>query len=165
MIQHTTKTILFLSILCSLICVAGASAETPAVNTSQGLTLAGPPLAIRGYDAVAYFTDGRPTLGSAEFSVAHDGATYRFASKANLKTFKKSPDRYAPQFGGFCAFGVSVGAKFDGDPTLWKIVDGKLYLNLNQDIQGNWLKDLDGNIRKADSNWSKIRDVAPASLK
>ena len=165
MIQHTTKTFLIASILWALVCPSGAFAESPAVNTSQGLTLAGPPLAIRGYDAVAYFTDGQPTLGSAEFSAAHDGATYRFASKANLKTFKKNPDRYAPQFGGFCAFGVSVGAKFDGDPTLWKIVDGKLYFNLNPDIQINWLKDLSGNIRKADGNWSKIRDAAPASLK
>ncbi len=165
MIQHTTRTFLVLGVLWSLICATGAAAESPAVNTSQGLTLTGPPLAIRGYDAVAYFTDGQPTLGSAEHAVAHDGATYRFASSENLRTFQKDPKRYAPQFGGFCAFGVSVGAKFDGDPSLWKIVDGKLYLNLNRDIQGNWLKDLDGNIRKADRNWSKIRDAAPASLK
>ena len=142
-----------------------AKGPNPAVNASEGLTLAGPGLAIHGYDAVAFFTDGVAKLGSAAHSAVHDGATYRFSSAEHLKTFEKNPQRYAPQFGGFCAFGVSVGAKFDGDPNLWRIVDGKLYFNLNYDIQKNWLKDIDGNIKKAEKNWRKIKDAAPSSLK
>ena len=135
------------------------------VNTSQGMTLAGAPLAIHGYDTVAYFTDGRPTIGKAALQVKHDGATYRFATAANMKKFQANPQRYAPQYGGFCAFGVSVGAKFDGDPHLFKVVNNKLYLNLNPDIQKNWQKDIAGNITKADGQWTKIRDKAPSDLK
>lgn len=133
-------------------------------NTSTGMTLAGAPLAIHGYDPVAYFTEGRARIGDAGFTATHDGAAYRFATAANKETFEKDPERYLPQYGGFCAFGVSVGAKFDGDPTLWRIVDDRLYFNLNRDIQTMWLKDIPTNINKADRNWSKIREKTPSEL-
>ncbi len=141
-----------------------AALAGPDVNTTQGLTLAGPGLALRAYDPVAYFTEGKPVIGKATYSATHHEATYRFATKAHLKAFKSNPEKYVPQYGGFCAYGVSVGAKFDGDPTLWRIVDGKLYLNLNPKIQKQWGKDIPGHITKADQNWSVLKDRAPAEL-
>ena len=134
------------------------------INTSTGLTIAGAPLAIHGYDTVAYFIQGRARVGKAAFTATHDGAAYRFVSEANKEKFEKNPQRYVPQYGGFCAFGVSVGAKFDGDPTLFRIVDGKLYFNLNPDIQAQWIKDIPGNVIKADRNWKEIREKAPSEL-
>ena len=103
------------------------------VNASTGMTLAGAPLAIHGYDAVAYFDDGAARIGKAAHTATHGNTAYRFVSEANKKKFESNPARYAPQYGGYCAFGVAVGAKFDGDPTLFRIVDDKLYLNLNPD--------------------------------
>ncbi len=134
------------------------------VNVSRGATLAGPGLAVHGYDVVAYFTAGAPTLGSDKFALAHNGATYRFASQANIDAFKVNPAKYEPAYGGFCAFGVGVNKKFDGDPRYWKIVDGRLYLNLNGDIQAEWSKDVPGSLSKSEANWTKIRDVAVGKL-
>lgn len=134
-------------------------------NTSTGMTLAKAPLAVHGYDVVAYFTEGTPRVGRAAFTATYDGAAYRFVSEGNKKLFEDNPERYAPQFGGFCAFGVSVGAKFDGDPTLWRIVNNRLYFNLNPDIKAMWEKDIPGNVAKAEKNWTRIRDKAPAELK
>ena len=135
------------------------------VNTSTGITLAGAPLAIHGYDPVAYFTEGRAVMGKAEFAATHNDAAYRFSSEANKRKFERNPDRYVPQYGGFCAYGVSAGAKFDGVPHLFKVVNGKLYLNLNEEIQKKWLEDIPGNLRKADANWNRIRGKSPAELK
>jgi YHS domain-containing protein len=134
------------------------------VNTTRGLTLAGPGLALRGYDPVAYFTEGKPVIGTATYTATYNGATYQFATEAHLQAFKANPAQYVPQYGGFCAFGVAVGAKFDGDPEIWKIEDGKLYLNLNPAIQEQWEKDIPGHITKADTNWPVIKDRAPAEL-
>ncbi len=121
----------------------------------------GPGLAVRGYDVVAYFTDGRPTRGRAKFSTVYQEATYRFTSTEHLRAFEKNPDKYVPQFGGYCAFGVSVGAKIDGDPRVWKFVNGKLYLNVNEDIKKTWGKDIPGNIKKARKNWVEIERSKP----
>jgi YHS domain-containing protein len=141
--------------------VAMAGVET---NISSGLTAKGPGLAVHGYDVVAYFTDGEPRVGRAKHSLVYKDATYRFISKAHLTAFKKDPDRYLPQYGGFCAYGVAVGAKFDGDPQLWRIVDGKLYLNLNEDIQESWEEDVPGYIKQGDKSWAKIAHKHPKDL-
>ena len=101
---------------------------------------------------MAYFTDGKPVIGQATYTATYHEATYQFAIAAHLQTFQANPTQYVPQYGGFCAYGVAVGAKFDGDPTLWTIVDGKLYVNLNPAIQEQWEKDIPGHITKADSN-------------
>lgn len=135
------------------------------VNLGAGLTLAGASLAIHGYDPVAFFTEGEARLGDARYSVAHEGAAYRFVSEANRQKFERSPNRFLPQYGGFCAYGVALGAKFDGDPRVFVLRDGKLYFNLNPEIQATWQEDVAGNIRKADDNWPKIRTASPASLK
>lgn len=112
--------------------------------------------AVKGYDVVAYFTQGRPVEGSGDHEVEWNGATWRFASAAHRELFAKDPRRYAPQYGGFCAFGVSRGYAVGIDPEAWKIVDGKLYLNYNRDVQAEWVKDIPGFIAKADANWPKI---------
>jgi YHS domain-containing protein len=119
---------------------------------------------VHGHDVVAYFTDGAPTPGTAEFAHVFGGATYRFASQANLDAFKADPAKYVPAYGGFCAYGVAVGKKFDGDPRFWEVVDGRLYLNLNRDIHAKWLEDVPGNIAEAEANWTEIRSVAVADL-
>ncbi len=119
---------------------------------------------MHGYDVVAYFTDGKPTKGDERFTVIHKEATYRFANKANLDAFNADPTKYKPAYGGYCAYGVSLGAKFDGKPDYWKIVDGKLYLNLSRDAQKAWNKDIPGHIVKADTNWPKIVDKKPSEL-
>ncbi|HIP79129.1 MAG TPA: YHS domain-containing protein [Kiloniellaceae bacterium] len=157
---------LALAVLVSASLAGGIAAAEAAdeLNVVPGLSIAGAPLALHGYDPVAYFTEGGPRRGSDSLVHVHDGAAYRFASQANLDRFKQAPDRYAPQYGGFCAYGVSVGKKFDGDPTLWKIDDGKLYLNLNEQIYETFLQDVDGNIEKADRNWDDIEHVAAGAL-
>ncbi len=134
------------------------------VNVARGLSAAGAPLAMHGYDPVAYFTDGAPALGSDSITVVHEGAAYRFASTQHAEMFKANPSRYAPQFGGYCAFGASVGKKFDGDPRLWTVRNDKLYLNLNADIQEKFSKDVSGAIRKAEKIWPGIEHKAVASL-
>ena len=143
--------------------VATARAEDE-LNTSTGLTIFGAPLAIHGYDPVAYFTESRARVGKAVFTATHQGAAYRFVTEANKDQFERTPQRYVPQYGGFCAFGVSVGAKFDGDPTLFRVVDGKLYFNLNPEIRDQWIKDIPGNIKKANRNWRTIRNKAVSQL-
>ncbi len=150
-------------VLALMTLVAGAAVASDSISTSNGLTAAGGPLAIHGYDAVSYF-DGEPQRGLAEFSTKHDGVVYRFASRQSMRQFVKSPDKYTPQFGGFCAYGTSVGKKFDGDPLVYRVVDGKLYFNLNPSIKETWEKDLSGNIRKAVDTWPKIRDKPASSL-
>jgi hypothetical protein len=117
-----------------------------------------PGIALHGYDAVAYFKGGHPTVGDARIAMVHGDATYRFSSKANHEAFAANPGHYVPQFGGFCAFGASVGAKFDGDPMVWRIVNDKLYVNLSPDIQTEWFKDIPGNITKAETNWVTLAD-------
>jgi len=142
----------------------GSAQGVDEINVSKGGTLAGPGLAVHGYDVVAFFTEGKPVFGSDACAVAHGGGTYRFASRASLDAFKANPAKYEPAYGGFCAYGAALGKKFDGDPRFWKIVDGRLYLNLNGDIQAEWSKDIAGNIAKADTNWGRIQGVAVANL-
>ncbi len=109
--------------------------------------------AIRGYDAVAYFEDGQPQPGSAAFSHDWKGAVWLFASAAHRDAFATDPERYAPQFGGYCAYAVSKGHALEARPEIWSIVDDKLYLNLGPGAQSLWREDLPGNIARATSNW------------
>ncbi len=113
-------------------------------------------LAVSGYDAVAYFREGRPVEGSADFETEYEGATWRFASQENLDAFVADPAAYAPQYGGYCAWAVSQGYTASGDPDYWKIVDGKLYLNYDADVQATWEEDIPGHIRSADGNWPSV---------
>lgn len=133
-------------------------------NTSTGFTTAGAPLALGGVDPVAFVDLGNRLEGSAEFTAKHQNVAYYFDTKANMKKFQKNPNNYIPQHGGFCTLGVAVGKKLDGDPRYADIVDGKLYLFLNEDIFRSYLKDKEGTIAKADKNWVKIKHTAARDL-
>jgi YHS domain-containing protein len=134
------------------------------INVSSGLTAQGFCLAMHGYDLVSYFTQGQPVVGYEKYSTAYKEASYRFASESNLKAFESDPEKYLPQYGGFCSFGTAEGGKFDGNPQLWKIVDGKLYLVVNEDVQKLWGENIPHHIEIADHNWPKIADKAIEEL-
>jgi len=114
--------------------------------------------AVGGYDPVAYFAEGKPVEGKKDITFTWKGATWRFASEKNRDAFKAKPEAYAPQFGGYCAWAVSRGYTAKGDPKIWKIVDGRLYLNYDARVQKDWEKDIPGNIAKADKNWPAVLD-------
>ena len=113
-------------------------------------------LAVKGYDTVAYFTDGKPVKGSKKFTHAWKGAEWRFASAEHRDLFAADPEKYAPQYGGYCAWAVSQGSTAGIDPKAWKIVDGKLYLNYSSKIQKKWEADIPGHIDAADGHWPKL---------
>ncbi len=127
-----------------------------------GLAIAGPTnvdangIAIQGYDPVAYFTENKPVKGSDQFTTEYDGAKYQFSSAENKAAFTADPAKYAPQFGGYCAYGLSYGSKAPIEVDKFTIVDGKLYLNFNGDIQSRWEKDIPGFIKTANENWTTI---------
>ena len=139
-----------------LLLAAFAVMATPAlagqtVYTADGKT------AIKGTDPVAYFPDHKPVAGKPDITYDWMGLTWRFASAAHRAAFMKEPRKYAPQYGGFCAWAVSKGYTAKSEPEAWSIVDGKLYLNYDSSIQGRWSLDKSGNIKKADSNWSDVK--------
>ena len=117
-----------------------------------------------GYDLLSYRTGEKPLRGNGNHLAVHDGVTYLFVSEENRKMFERNPDKYLPAFGGYCAYGVSVGKKFVGDPDVWEIVDGQLYVNLDNKIKGLWIEDVAGNIKKANNNWPRIHGTAPFDL-
>ena len=125
--------------------------------------MTGPGLAAHGYDVVSFFA-GSPLYGNDKYAIAHDGGTYRFANEGNLNAFKANPKPYVPEFGGYCAPGATLAKKFDGDPAFWRVIDGKLYFNTNEDIQATWLKDTKTHIAKANDSWMRIKGTAVAAL-
>jgi len=133
-------------------------------NVSNGLTAAGAPLGLHGVDPVAFIRLGNRIEGQAKFSAVHDGVAYYFASQENLDAFQANPVSFTPQNGGYCTFGVSVGKKFDGDPKYAAVIDGKLYVFLNEDILKAFQQDRPGTIAKAATNWKTIRPVPAAEL-
>lgn len=114
-------------------------------------------VAIRGYDPVAFFTQDQAVKGSAKFAAEHEGSVFHFASQANRDAFVANPARYAPQYGGYCAFGTASGYKAAIDPQAFTIVAGKLYLNYNEDVRRQWSKDIPGMVSKADRQWPEVR--------
>jgi len=114
--------------------------------------------AIRGYDPVAYFTEGKPVKGDEKFTFRWKDANWYFTSKQNLDLFTKEPEKYAPQYGGYCAYGMSEGHKAPTDPNAWTIVDGKLYLNYSLKVKEGWVKNQKDRIDKADKNWPGLKD-------
>lgn len=121
-------------------------------------------LGIGGYDPVAYFTDGKALRGSGFYVTVVDGVTYAFSTAEHRKMFEANPQKYLPAYGGYCAYGLGVGKKFVADPEVWKIVEGKLYLNLDKGIQQKWEKDIPGYIKKGDANWVTMKDKKPSDL-
>lgn len=135
---------------------------------SPGLSIAGGPrdniIGASGYDLTTYFSQEKPQRGNGHHVAEHDGVTYVFATDDNKKTFQANPGKFLPQYGGFCAFGVSVSKKFVSDPEQFDIVDGKLYLNLDSKTRAIWLKDVPGRIQQGDTNWTKIVNTNAAAL-
>ncbi len=134
------------------------------VNSTSVVNVDAKGVGIHGYDPVAYFNKAAPVKGDAKFHAKHAGVTYHFSSSQQRDLFVAQPDKYAPQYGGFCAMGVALGKKLDGDPEAWRVVDGKLYLNVNKDVQQKWLTDVPGNLQRAGDEWPKIKDKAPKAL-
>ena len=126
-------------------------AKEPAIHTGFFSSLA-----VGGYDPVAYFTQGKPVEGSKEFSTRWMDADWRFASAENRDLFLAAPEKYAPQYGGYCAWAIAQGKTASGDPKFWKVVDDRLYLNYDQDVQQRWEKDIPGFIASADRNWPAV---------
>ncbi len=113
--------------------------------------------ALKGYDPVAYFKESRPVKGQDEFRHDWLGAKWYFASATNRDEFARNPEKYAPQFGGYCAWAVANGYTANIDPEAWRIVDGKLYLNYSKDVQKKWEADIPGFIKKGNENWPKLK--------
>jgi YHS domain-containing protein len=114
--------------------------------------------AIKGYDPVAFFTESKPVMGRDSLTLAWNGAHWFFADRKNLEMFQATPEKYAPQYGGYCAYGTSQGHKAPTEVDTWTVVDGKLYFNYNKKVKELWVKDQPGLIQKADANWPMIKD-------
>ena len=112
-------------------------------------------VAVAGYDPVSYFS-GTPLVGKPEISTTWNGVEWRFSSEENKAAFTAAPEKYAPQYGGYCAFAVSKGATAKGDPEAWTVTDGKLYLNFSKGVREQWQTDIPGNVSAANSNWPKV---------
>ena len=115
-------------------------------------------VAIRGFDAVAFFTESKPVMGEERISYEWKGARWLFSSSVNMESFKNDPEKYAPQYGGYCAFGMADGHKAPTETDTWTIIDGKLYFNYNRKVKEMWWKDTKGFIEKADANWPVLKN-------
>jgi YHS domain-containing protein len=129
----------------------------PPINTlSGGLFDRQTGIAIKGYDPVAYFSDNKPVKGKEDFETEWNGAKWLFNSKANLDLFKANPEKYAPQYGGYCAYGVAVDNLVSIEPDKFTIINGKLYLNYDADVQSTWRKSPEKYITEADKKFSVL---------
>ena len=153
-IQHTLKQLLA-TVLIAIPVMAMAGVDT---ETDENDVI------LAGHDPVAYFTESKPVMGKPMFTAVHNDAIYQFSSAVNRDLFKKTPEQYAPQYGGFCAYGVTLGKKFEIDGKAFKIVDGKLYVNKNLNVYETWKKDISGNIKSANTEWNKIHTTPAARL-
>lgn len=139
------------SALVATLCAAFASAALAQGKTLINVDKSG--LAVKGYDVVAYFTEGRPVKGNAQYSSSHGGGTYHFASAEHKAAFDKEPAKYAPQFGGFCAYAVSKNSTAKIEPDAFQIVNGRLLLQYDKSVRDKFSKDTNGYLAKADANW------------
>jgi YHS domain-containing protein len=112
---------------------------------------------IKGYDTVAYWTVGEAVKGSKKITSTYKGAEFRFASEENKALFDANPEKYIPEYGGYCAWAMASGGFAPGNGKYWKIVDGKLYINYSAKVEKDWLEDVPGFIEKADPQWSKAK--------
>ena len=149
--------------MASALAVAGmlfgtaASAAEPPINTLKNSLFGGrTDTAINGYDTVAYFTVGKPVKGQDALATEWMGAKWKFSTQAHLDLFKANPEKYAPQYGGYCAYGVAIDNLVSIEPDKFKIIDGKLYLNYDDDVQQKWLKNPTGYIKTADSKFQSL---------
>jgi YHS domain-containing protein len=146
----TTHRALLCATFAAIAVTVGAFGQQPPVNQDRR------GLALQGYDAVAYAREGRPVKGQPAYSYRWNDSTWHFASAEHRDAFVREPERYAPQFGGYCAYAVSRNYTADVDPEAWSIVDGRLYLNYSKRVQRLWEQERDANIEKARGNWPGV---------
>jgi hypothetical protein len=128
-----------------------ASAQKLAIYAPDGV-------ALKGYDVVAFFTQGKPVMGATDYSFQWNGVKWLFYNNADLETFKASPEKYAPQYGGYCAYGTAQGHKAPTQADTWTIVDHKLYFNYNTQVKEMWSKNRSAFIETANKNWVSLKD-------
>ena len=148
--RNFSISVLFSVFVFLFIVVNAAAHAAPAINARGGP-------AIEGYDPVAYFTDAKAVEGKKEFTYVWSRVPWRFNSAENRDAFRADPAKFAPQYGGFCAWAVSRGYTAKIDPEAWRVVDSKLYLNYSKSVQSQWLADVPGNIAKGDANWPGLK--------
>lgn len=136
-------------ILLTIFTIGITNAQSVKFNSTDGV-------AIKGYDVVAYFAQQQAVVGNDAFTTEWSGSKWKFASQANLDSFKIAPQKYAPQYGGFCAYGCSDNHLSPTDPNAWTIVNDKLYLNYNLKVKSFWIKDTTNLIKKADGLWPSL---------
>jgi len=159
-----TKLKAVLVIAAATLLIQGTAFAADEHNVSTGITAAGVPLGLHGVDAVALTSLGAVAEGTATYTVVHEDVAYYFASQKSADLFSANPGKYAPQYGGFCAYAVAKGKKFDGDPRFADIVDGKLYLFVNGDVFKLYKADSENILRKAEKTWPSIKSVAVGDL-
>lgn len=143
--------------MAGLTAAGAAFGAEPPINTLKNSFFGGRTgVAINGYDTVAYFTDNKPVPGRDEFATDWKGAKWKFASQANLERFKADPEKYAPQYGGYCAYGVAQGQLVKVEPDQFTVRDGKLYLNYDAGVQKKWLEDPAGYIKTANGRFDEL---------
>ncbi|HLP64959.1 YHS domain-containing (seleno)protein [Flavobacterium sp.] len=142
------KKIIF--ILIALLSITTQAQKSTEYNQEKGI-------ALQGFDPVAYFETAKALKGTKEFSVTHNGVVYQFSSEKNKTLFLSNPIQYEPQYGGYCAYGMSNGYKAPIEPEAFTIVDGKLYLNYNLKVKEMWLKEQSARIEKANKNWEEVK--------
>ncbi|MFK7889225.1 MAG: YHS domain-containing (seleno)protein [Granulosicoccus sp.] len=150
----------FPAILLLAFAMLGSAIAAAPVNTLEKSGLLGrfkpSDVAIRGYDTVAYFTEGKPVEGSSEFTAEWQGANWQFSSAENQALFEANPEQYAPQYGGYCAYGVASGYLVKIEPENWTIVEDKLYLNYDSEVQAKWEKDIPGFLQQANQKFDGL---------
>lgn len=139
-----------LSLSLLLLISYGISAQSSEVFISEGK-------AIRGYDPVAFFKDSQAVKGYDSLAYMYNNASWLFSSKENLEAFKNDPEKFAPQYGGYCAYGTASGHKAPTQTDTWTIVDGKLYFNYNTKVKQSWMKNQAVLIEKADKQWPVVK--------
>ncbi|MDR3712650.1 MAG: YHS domain-containing (seleno)protein [Puia sp.] len=143
------KTFILALIMLTAVCsIRAQKAEVFAVNGK----------AIKGYDAVAFFTVSKPVMGQDSLSYTWKDVAWLFSTRENLEAFKANPEKFAPQYGGYCAFGAALGHKAPTETDTWSVSNDKLYFNYSKQVKEQWLKDKQTNIEKADQNWTTLKD-------
>lgn len=162
--MKTARTLIAAATFLAVASTGSAALAVDEYNVSTGTTLDGVGVALRGDDVVALATGLEVTPGLAEFTVVHDGVAYYFASEESKDRFVADPERYMPQYGGYCAFGVAIGMKLDASNRFADIVDGKLYVFLNAVAFAKYLEDKAGTLAKAEENWPAMHHLAVSEV-
>jgi len=162
--MKTLKSLPALAAFIAAVSSAPAAFAVDEYNVPNGTTVGGHGVAVRGNDVVALATGLDVTPGQARFTHVHDGVAYYFSSKATKQRFAADPSRYMPQFGGFCALGVALGKKLDGSPRYADIVDGKLYVFVNDAVFQKYKEDRSGTLANARKKWPGMRAVAVSKV-